>query len=356
MKSTDINNWLKESIQKAELIKKAQIEATRSRCLQEISKNVKKGLRQMQDETQEEEVDEIFGNEQQEQLDVSIEQDEQEDMIGQYEESDFGEDRYGEVDEDQELDLSIDEDEDEQLDIDLDEDEQLDIDLDEDEQLDLSIDEDQDQELDLDEDEQLDLDLDEDQELDLSIDEDEQLDISIDEDQDQDVQLKEYIRSVLESNNDEDQELDECDKKIDEEDQELYQKLKLKKENKELRRKLLKVSSSFDKVNKSLQETALLNLKTKLIFKIFESSNLNRKQKIKVFNQFDKATNIKEAKLIYSSLKQTLSNLTNKSIYRRRMNIPNVIKSTKPRTRMNQNAPSQQVSKLRKLFKSRLQD
>ena len=40
--------------------------------------------------------------------------------------------------------------------------------------------------------------------------------------------------------------------------------------------------------------------------KIFRNKNLSESQKIKVLNSFDKATNVKEVKLVFESLSTTL--------------------------------------------------
>lgn len=55
-------------------------------------------------------------------------------------------------------------------------------------------------------------------------------------------------------------------------------------------------------LRKELNEVNLLNAKLIYVNKLFKSKNLNESQKVKVINAFDKATTIKEAKLVFESL------------------------------------------------------
>ena len=56
-----------------------------------------------------------------------------------------------------------------------------------------------------------------------------------------------------------------------------------------------------------LQETNLLNAKLLYTNKIFRAKNLKEAQKIKVLEAFDKASNVKEAKLIFETLNEGMA-------------------------------------------------
>lgn len=59
-------------------------------------------------------------------------------------------------------------------------------------------------------------------------------------------------------------------------------------------------------LRKELNEVNLLNAKLIYVNSIFKDRNLNESQKLKVIEKFDKATNIKEAKLVFETLLEAL--------------------------------------------------
>jgi hypothetical protein len=63
-----------------------------------------------------------------------------------------------------------------------------------------------------------------------------------------------------------------------------------------------------------LNETNLLNAKLLYVNKIFKAKNLTESQKLKVIASFDKATNVKEAKVVFESLNSALSTAPKKAI------------------------------------------
>ena len=67
-------------------------------------------------------------------------------------------------------------------------------------------------------------------------------------------------------------------------------------------------------LRKELNEVNLLNAKLLYVNKIFKSKNLTESQKIQVITSFDKATNVKEAKIVYESLTNALSSNVKKTI------------------------------------------
>jgi hypothetical protein len=76
------------------------------------------------------------------------------------------------------------------------------------------------------------------------------------------------------------------------------------------------VEDEMDKIEelkKELQEVNLLNAKLLYTNKIFNSKNLNESQKLRVLKAFDKATSVKEAKVIYETLNEGMTSKTVKT-------------------------------------------
>jgi hypothetical protein len=74
------------------------------------------------------------------------------------------------------------------------------------------------------------------------------------------------------------------------------------KEEDSLKEELKRSQSSIEKLTKELNEVNLLNAKLLYINKIFKSNALTENQKIKVLSSMDRATSVKEVKLVYESL------------------------------------------------------
>jgi len=75
-----------------------------------------------------------------------------------------------------------------------------------------------------------------------------------------------------------------------------------KKKLKESESKLNKAYSTIETIKTDLNEVNLLNAKLLYTNKIFRAKNLTESQKVKVLESFDKATNVKEAKLVFETL------------------------------------------------------
>jgi len=69
----------------------------------------------------------------------------------------------------------------------------------------------------------------------------------------------------------------------------------------------------MEELKKELQEVNLLNAKLLYTNKIFNAKNLNESQKLRVLKAFDKATSVKEAKVIYETLNEGMVSKTTKS-------------------------------------------
>jgi hypothetical protein len=62
------------------------------------------------------------------------------------------------------------------------------------------------------------------------------------------------------------------------------------------------MKKEIEELASTLSETKLLNAKLLYTNKIFRAKNLNETQKVKVLEAFDKATSVRDAKLIYETL------------------------------------------------------
>jgi len=71
--------------------------------------------------------------------------------------------------------------------------------------------------------------------------------------------------------------------------------------------------NEIEELKKELQEVNLLNAKLLYTNKIFNAKNLNESQKLRVLKAFDKATSVKEAKVIYETLNEGMVSKTAKS-------------------------------------------
>jgi len=85
---------------------------------------------------------------------------------------------------------------------------------------------------------------------------------------------------------------------------------KKKKDEKELEEAMLTIQT----LRKEMNEVNLLNAKLLYVNKIFKAKNLTESQKLKVIASFDKATNVKEAKVVFESLNSALQAPAKKAI------------------------------------------
>ena len=69
----------------------------------------------------------------------------------------------------------------------------------------------------------------------------------------------------------------------------------------------------MEELKKELQEVNLLNAKLLYTNKIFKSKTLNESQKLRVLKAFDKATSVKEAKVIFETLNEGMASKTVKT-------------------------------------------
>jgi len=77
---------------------------------------------------------------------------------------------------------------------------------------------------------------------------------------------------------------------------------------------LAEAISTINTLRNELNEVNLLNAKLLYVNKIFKAKNLTESQKVKVIASFDKATNVKEAKVVFESLESALTAAPKKAI------------------------------------------
>jgi hypothetical protein len=84
------------------------------------------------------------------------------------------------------------------------------------------------------------------------------------------------------------------------------QEKKLAKLKKDAKKELDEAYKAVDTLRSELSEVNLLNAKLLYTNKIFKSKNLTESQKVKVLGAFDKATTVKESKLVFETLNEGL--------------------------------------------------
>ena len=82
----------------------------------------------------------------------------------------------------------------------------------------------------------------------------------------------------------------------------------------EFKEELEEAIETINTLRTELNETNLLNAKLLYVNKIFKAKNLTESQKLKVIASFDKATNVKEAKVVFESLESALTAAPKKAI------------------------------------------
>jgi len=109
-------------------------------------------------------------------------------------------------------------------------------------------------------------------------------------------------------------ELDALGKTKEEEDEAMYNEAKKKKDEKEMKKEMEEAMHTIQTLRQEMNEVNLLNAKLLYVNKIFKAKNLTESQKLKVIASFDKATNVKEAKVVFESLNSALQAPAKKAI------------------------------------------
>ena len=147
---------------------------------------------------------------------------------------------------------------------------------------------------------------------------------SSDEEDPQGAKLKE-MKDKDEDEVDEDIDLDEVLKALSEEEEEDEEKNEVAK----LQSDLDEHRSVIETLRGKLNEVNLLNAKLLFTNKLFRKHGLNNEQKMKVVEQFDRASNLREVKLVYSTLGESF-NARKNEINEHKGSASKPIASTKP--------------------------
>ena len=126
-------------------------------------------------------------------------------------------------------------------------------------------------------------------EVDDEVEVEDEVEVTIDEDERTDAEEEGYKDGIKDARAD-------AKKKVDD--------IKLEEKDEELKEAYATVKTLRNELN----EINLLNAKLLYTNKIFKAKNLNESKKVKVLTSFDKAETVKEAKLIYDTLKDGLTN------------------------------------------------
>jgi len=106
-----------------------------------------------------------------------------------------------------------------------------------------------------------------------------------------------------------------------------------KAEDKETKKKLDEAYNVIHTLRAELNEINLLNAKLLYSNKIFKSKTLSESQKVKVLNAFDKATSVKEVKVVFETLNESFQTIKPKNQIRENLGLASkatgVVKSEK---------------------------
>ena len=119
-----------------------------------------------------------------------------------------------------------------------------------------------------------------------------------------------------------------------------------------VREELAEALKTVATLKKELNETNLLNSKLLYVNKIFRNKNLTESQKVKVLASFDKASSVKEVKLVYETLNEGLiSKATTKSTIKESLGMASKPAGVAPKRPLNENVIQEDamVSRFQKL-------
>jgi hypothetical protein len=154
------------------------------------------------------------------------------------------------------------------------------------------------------------------------------------------------------SEEEEEVDLDEIVREIAAEDK-VNESSRVASQNAELKRSLREHREVIQLLRNRINEVTLLNSKLMFTTKIFRGFNLSEAQKKRVVEQFDRAATLREAKIIYTTLAESLTGRVSSSTPRTVKNITEgaskTVASTKPKSQTVINEGNTQVSRMQKL-------
>jgi hypothetical protein len=107
---------------------------------------------------------------------------------------------------------------------------------------------------------------------------------------------------------------DEDDKKVD-----------------EMQTQLKEYKDTIGYLREKLNEVNLLNAKLLFTNKLFRGFGLNNNQKLRVVEQFDRAQNLREIKLVYATLAESFKGNGNKKVNESKGQASKAVASTEPK-------------------------
>ncbi len=138
-----------------------------------------------------------------------------------------------------------------------------------------------------------------------------------------------------EENDEEEMNIEEIIKELEDEEKAEEDEKEKVEESKRLKKELAEAISVIKSLKSTINEVNLLNAKLLFSNKLFRSYNLTNEQKSKVIVSLDRTTNVREVKLVYSTLAESMkfSNAsTKKAVKQIAEGASRVQKSTKPTT------------------------
>jgi hypothetical protein len=136
-----------------------------------------------------------------------------------------------------------------------------------------------------------------------------------------------------EENDEEEMNIEEIIKELEDEEKAEEDEKEKVEESKKLKKELAEAISVIKSLKSTINEVNLLNAKLLFSNKLFRSYNLTNEQKSKVIDSLDRTTNVREVKLVYSTLAESMkfSNAsTKKAVKQIAEGASRVQKSTKP--------------------------
>jgi hypothetical protein len=117
-------------------------------------------------------------------------------------------------------------------------------------------------------------------------------------DEEEEIDLDEVIKTLKEME-------DDSEEKVSEEEEEVNEGEEEVEENKD--EELEEAYLTIESLQKTINEVNLLNAKLLYTNKLFRTFELNENQKVKVLENFDRTSSVREVKLVFSTLAENLN-------------------------------------------------
>jgi len=128
------------------------------------------------------------------------------------------------------------------------------------------------------------------EEEDMEVSEEEDMEVSEEEEE---IDLDEVIRTLKEMEHDEEEAMTEAEEDMDEEEDSTEE--------------LEEAYRTIESLRGTINEVNLLNAKLLYTNKLFRTFDLNEGQKVKVLENFDRTSSVREVKLVFSTLAENLN-------------------------------------------------